>query len=121
MRPTIGPYLIGGLFIVAGAAHFIWPTAYERIVPDYLPMHRALVVASGAFEILGGIAATYPATRGLAGWGLIMLLLAVFPANVHMATHAASFADVAPAWLLYARLPLQFVLIAWAYRVLARR
>ncbi len=124
MRASLGrlqPYAIAALFLLAGVAHFVWATPYERIVPNYLPAHRALVLASGAFEILGGIGALFPATRRAAGWGLIVLLLAVFPANVDMATHAASFAGLAPAWALYARPPLQFALIAWVYAALIRR
>jgi len=106
--------------VLAGAAHFAWPATYERIVPDYLPVHRTLVLVSGVFEILGGIGALFAGTRRAAGWGLIALLIAVFPANIHMATHASAFAGLAPAWVLYARLPLQFLMIAWVYRVLLR-
>jgi uncharacterized membrane protein len=105
--------------MAAGEAHFMWPAAYERAVPDYLPAHRALVLASGLLELLGGVATLYPPTRRIAGWGLIALLLAVLPANIYMATHPALF-DMA-ASLLFARLPLQFVLIGWIYWVLIRQ
>jgi uncharacterized membrane protein len=89
---------------------------YEAIVPPYLPNPHAIVVISGACEILGGIGVLLPATRVAAAWGLIALLVAVFPANISMATDAARFRSVAPAWGLWARLPLQFVLIWWIYR-----
>ncbi|MDQ2857156.1 MAG: hypothetical protein M3R53_00710 [Candidatus Eremiobacteraeota bacterium] len=109
------PYVIGTLFVVAGALHFANPHAYEAIVPPFLPAHRALVLISGVFEMLGGVGVILPPTRRVAGWGLIALLLAVFPANVYMALAAREFTSFAPAWILYARLPLQFVMIAWVY------
>jgi uncharacterized membrane protein len=109
------PYIIGVLFIVAGSIHFVNPKIYEAIMPPYLPAHRALVAISGFFEILGGIGAMIPQTRKAAGIGLIALLVAVFPANLYMATDAAKFASFAPAWALWARLPIQVFLIVWVY------
>ncbi len=93
----------------------MYPHTYEQIVPPFLPAHRALVVMSGAFEVLGGLAILLPATRKAATWGLIALLIAVFPANVYMAVDAGAFANVLPAWALFARLPLQFALIWWVW------
>jgi uncharacterized membrane protein len=120
MKPSaFQPYAIAALFVAAGAAHFVWPGAYEKIVPPYLPERRRLVEISGVFEILGGLGSALPATRLPAGWGLIALLVAVFPANVYMATAAARFGI--PAWALYARLPLQLLLIRWIYETLVRR
>lgn len=107
-------YLIALLFGAAGAAHFVWPSVFTRIVPPYLPAPRTLVYASGAAELLGAVGVLVPGLRGYAGWGLILLLLAVFPANVHMALHPIDF-DHIPAWVLYLRLPLQFALIGWIY------
>jgi len=89
---------------------------YAAIVPPFIPNARALVLISGAFEILGGIGVLLPFSRVAAGWGLIALLVAVFPANIYMATEAERFRSVAPAWTLWARLPLQAVLILWVYR-----
>jgi uncharacterized membrane protein len=109
------PYIIGVLFIVAGSIHFANPKIYEAIMPPYLPAHHALVAISGFCEILGGIGAMIPQTRKAAGIGLIALLVAVFPANLYMATDAAKFASFAPAWALWARLPIQLFLIAWVY------
>lgn len=121
MKPSaLQPYAIAALFVAAGAAHFVWPGAYEKIVPPYLPERRRLVEISGVFEILGGLGAAVPAMRRPAGWGLIALLVAVFPANVYMATAAARFAAI-PAWTLYARLPLQLLLLGWIYETLVRR
>lgn len=79
-------------------------------------MPRALVFVSGVFEILGGIGLLYPFSRSFSAWGLIALFIAVFPANVNMAVNRIGFGRKPPAtWLLWARLPLQGVLIGWAY------
>ena len=102
------------LFVAAGVNHFLNPEFYVGIMPSYLPAHLELVYLSGFFEVFGGIAILVAAVRTLAGWGLIMLLLAVFPANLHMALHPESFPAV-DVFVLYARLPLQFLLIAWVY------
>jgi uncharacterized membrane protein len=112
--PRIQPFVVGTVFTLAGALHFVRPAMYEAIVPPYLPAHRALVLASGAFEMLGGIGVMLPQTRAAAGWGLIALLLAVFPANVYMALDP-KFDKIAPAWALWLRLPLQFGMIGWVY------
>ena len=110
-----GTRLLGGFFLVAGTLHFTHPHHYEAIVPDYLPAHREIVWASGAAEIAGALAAQHPRTRRAAGWWLAATLLAVFPANVHMARHPERYPRFPPA-LLYARLPLQVVVMAWALR-----
>ena len=94
-------------------AHFTNTEGFERIVPPYLPAARVLVYVSGIFEILGALGILLPATRAFAGWGLVALLIAVFPANVYMATAAIKFGNFPPQpWMAWARLPLQFVLIA---------
>ncbi len=111
--------LIGILFVLAGVNHFISPNFYVRIMPQYLPAHLALVYVSGFFEVLGGIGVLIPKLRRAAGWGLIALLIAVFPANIHMLIHAEQFPDISD-WMLIARLPLQFVLIAWIYFSVSR-
>jgi uncharacterized membrane protein len=110
----IQPFVVGTVFTLAGALHFVKPAMYEAIVPPFLPAHRAIVLVSGAFEMLGGIGVMFPQTRVAAGWGLIALLLAVFPANVYMAIDP-KFDKIAPAWALYLRLPLQFGMIGWVY------
>jgi uncharacterized membrane protein len=110
LRP-LQPYFVAVFFIVAGALHFVYPHAYEQIVPPVLPAHRALVFISGAFEVLGGLGTLLPTTRKVAAWGLIALLIAVFPANIYMALNAGAFASMLPAWALFARLPLQLVII----------
>lgn len=108
--------LLAGFMIVAGVMHFIAPKGYIRIVPRWLPAPAALVAISGAFEILGGVGLLVPATQRWAAWGLVALFVAVFPANVNMAMNRIGFGRRPPApWLLWARLPLQAVLIAWAW------
>lgn len=113
---TAGYVLLAMVMVFAGAMHFIAPKGYVRIVPRSLPAPRALVSVSGVFEILGGLGLLIPATRPWAAWGLIALFIAVFPANVNMAVNRIGFGrKPTPPWLLWARLPLQAVLIAWAY------
>lgn len=102
------------VFVAAGVNHFVNPDFYVQIMPPYLPAHLELVYLSGVFEILGGVAVLVPGIRGAAGWGLVLLLVAIFPANLHMALNPDLFPGLSPA-ALYARLPLQAFLIAWAY------
>lgn len=105
--------LLAGLFCTTGVLHFVIPEVYEDIIPDYLPAHRELVYISGVAELAGGIGVTMPQTRKAAGWGLAALLVAVFPANVHMALNPKDY-DQVPSWLLWARLPLQPLAGWWA-------
>jgi uncharacterized membrane protein len=111
--------LLGATFLATGALHFLRPRVFQAIVPDYLPAHRELVYASGVAELAGGAGVLFAKTRRPAGWWLIATLLAIFPANVEMAVHAERFKQFPPA-ALWARLPLQGVLIAWAWRTAAR-
>lgn len=101
--------------------HFVVPAPYAAIVPQWLPNAPLLVVISGIAEILGGLGVLLPQTRRLAGWGLIALLVAVFPANIHMlqlgrTNHAPPY-WVAALWL---RLPLQLLMLWWVWRAAAR-
>ncbi len=104
-------WLVAVLFTAAGAMHFVVPDLYARVVPPYLPAPKALVYVSGAAEIAGGLGMLWRPTRRAATWGLIALLIAVFPANVYMAEAKI----MGPAWALWARLPLQAVLIGWVW------
>lgn len=110
---TLSLWLIAAIFVGAGVLHFVRPRPFVAIVPPFLPNALALVYLSGAAEILGGLGVLAPAFRVWAGWGLIALLVAVFPANIYMALAPAKF-GIAPVWL-WLRLPLQFVLIAWVW------
>jgi uncharacterized membrane protein len=106
--------LLGVFFVLTGVNHFLNPEFYVRIMPPYLPWHLPLVYVSGAFEAILGVLVLVPKTANLAAWGLIVLLVAVFPANVHMAMNPQLYPEFSPA-ALWGRLPLQLVFIAWAY------
>ena len=99
------------LFIGAGILHFCFPETYLRIMPPYIPAPLAMVYLSGGAEIAGGLGLLLSRTRRAAAWGLVALLVAVFPANVHMAVNGIP-AGTSPI-LLWARLPLQPLLIYW--------
>lgn len=107
---------MGMLYVGAGALHFIATRTYTGIMPRYLPAHRELVLFSGAAEVLGGIGVLVPNTRisRVAAWGIIALLVAVFPANLTMITEHNRFPSV-PLWAAWLRLPLQLPLIYWAW------
>ena len=98
--------------------HFWHPATYLRIMPPALPAPRLLVALSGAAEVVGGLGLLLPATRRAAAWGLLALLVAVFPANVYMLRLHEQLH--LPAWALWARLPLQPLLMWWVWRVAAR-
>jgi len=102
--------------IVLGVLHFVAADAFAQIIPPALPFPHVLVWISGVFEILLGLALIPERTRRMAGWGLVALYVAVFPANVYMAVANVRVRDLPPAppALLWARLPLQVVFIAWA-------
>lgn len=106
-------YLMGVFFIVAGSLHFIIPSPYIKMIPDMLPYPKRLVFISGAAEILCGIGLLFNETRVIAAWATIVLLIAIFPANIKMAMHPRKF-GISP-WLLYLRLPLQGLLIWFAF------
>lgn len=113
---SISRLLVAVLFVVAGVNHFISPKPYIAIVPPWLPAPGLLVAISGIAEIAGGLGILWPPTRRLAATGLIVLLIAVFPANIYAAIAGMEIGGRAvPRWLLWIRLPLQVVLIAWVY------
>ena len=115
-------WLLAVLFVVAGIKHFQNPDFYRRIVPPSFPLPAVLVAVSGFFEIVGGLGLLVPRLRRIAAWGLIALLVAVFPANIYMALHPEVSADLHIAtWLLWVRLPLQFAAIAWVWLVALKR
>jgi uncharacterized membrane protein len=102
------------LFVAAGSLHFVLPGAYLKIMPPYVPWPRHMVYLSGAAEIAGGLALLIPRLRRAAAWGLVVLLVAVFPANVYMAEYNVQVAaHRIPQLWLWARLPLQLLLIWW--------
>ncbi len=118
--PSVKRYLVRKLFlgllivffVAAGANHFWHAEFYEPLMPAYLPWHPSLIAISGVAEIVGGLGAAIRYFRRAAGWGLIVLLICVFPANLHAALHGLGSI---PEWILWARLPFQAVLVAWVH------
>lgn len=110
-------YLMGVFYILAGVMHFAKSDFYMPMMPPYLPAHFALILLSGAAEVLLGAAVLIPAYRHLAAWGIVALLIAVFPANLHIALHNVPLGGASEGAGLWnwVRLPVQAVLIAWAY------
>jgi uncharacterized membrane protein len=108
----------------AGVMHFVATRAYERIMPGYLPEHHALVLVSGVAEIVGGVGVMLPeryfGVRRAAAWGIVALLVAVWPANVWMAQHPELMPGV-PVWGLWVRVGFQVVLIGWAWHYTRNR
>jgi uncharacterized membrane protein len=111
---TIGRIMLGIAFIIAGLNHFWNPRMYRAIMPPYIPEPYLMVQLSGYAEILLGAMVFVPRWAVVTRWGLIALLIAVFPANLHMALHTEKYPQI-PAWLLWARLPFQFLFAAWVY------
>jgi uncharacterized membrane protein len=116
--------LLSGFFATIGTLHFVIPRSFEAIMPPSLPMHREAVLVSGAAEITGGIAVIPKRTRRFARWWLLALLVAVFPANIHMAVNPEQVKgldlDKFPRWALWARLPLQPLAMLWVWRATGR-
>ena len=116
---SASPYLLAALFVGAGTLHFVRPQVFDSIVPPWaapglFPSARSVTLLSGAAEMAGGLGLLFPATRTAASWGLALLLLAVFPANLGMAQQPEKYG--LPAWALWARLPLQPLLMWWVLR-----
>lgn len=107
-------WILGIAFVLAGINHFVSPNFYLKMMPPVLPAHLFLIRLSGVFEAALGVLLLIPRFTPLAAWGLIALLIAVFPANIYMATNAELFPEYSLT-ALYLRLPLQIVLIAWAF------
>jgi uncharacterized membrane protein len=109
-------YVFAAFFISAGVMHFANEAFYMRIMPDYIPLewHRPAVIVSGIAEIVLGVLLVDPRTMRWAAWGIIALLIAIFPANIYVYQHQEIFQGVSPTLHLI-RLPLQGVMIAWAW------
>ena len=103
------------LYAAAGINHFIHPGTYQKIMPPWLSLHKELVFISGVCEILFALLLLFPLTRRIAAWCIIALLVAVFPANIQMMLNYRQENNPL-LWLSLLRLPLQIVLIAWAYQ-----
>lgn len=114
-------YAMGAVYVVAGVLHFVAPSSFQRVVPPSLPRPRALVYASGVAEVVLGVGVLFERTRRLSAWGIVALLVAVFPANVYTVTDDVP-GELAPEGLervaravAWVRLPFQGVLVLWAW------
>ena len=106
--------VMGVFYISIGISHFTSPIWYVQIVPPYLPYKLELVYISGIFEILFGGMLLFKKTRFLAGWGLILLLIAVYPANIYLAQTNGAAMNTTPL-IAWGRLPVQFIFVGLAY------
>jgi len=106
--------LLGVLMVVQGVNHFVLTDLMVRIMPTYLPWPRMLVLTSGVAEVVLGLAVFWRGSRTWAGWGLLALLVAVYPANIEMVRRAHDFPEL-PVVALWLRLPLQFVFGYWVW------
>ncbi len=109
----VSKYVLAIFMIGAGVMHFVNPAFFLKIVPQYLPLHKELVLLSGVAEVLLGVLLLVPQTSRMAAWGIVALLIAVFPANIYLYQHQ----DILPASPIIhlLRLPLQGVFVLWAY------
>jgi len=104
-------------YVIVGVEHFVYPDWFVKIMPPYLPMHYEAVYLSGFFEILLGTMLLFKQTRYVAAWGLMLLLLAVYPANIYLAFNkipqdAIEISAFLASWV---RLPIQFIFLGLAY------
>ena len=111
---TLSIIIMSLFYIGVGTNHIINPNWFVRIIPPILPFKVAIVYISGIFEIILGSLLIFPKTRFIAGWGLIILLLAVYPANIYVALTNGEAMDTTP-MIAWGRLPFQFVFIGLAY------
>lgn len=110
----VGLYLMAFFYILAGINHFRAPKFYLKIIPPFLPQKELINIITGVVEIVLGAGLIIPAIQNYAAWGIILLLVAIFPANIyHLMARGAGMRI--PVWLLWVRLPIQFLLIYWAY------
>ncbi|MEM9001737.1 MAG: hypothetical protein AAGB24_15865 [Bacteroidota bacterium] len=110
-------YLMAGMYIIAGGMHFIFPKAYMRIMPDYLPSHKVFIFWSGVLEIGLGILLCINRTRNLAIYGIIFMLTLFLLVHFYMLSSKKASAGL-PNWVLLLRIPTQFGLMYWAYAYL---
>jgi uncharacterized membrane protein len=119
-RQKISLYVMAVFYIIAGVNHFISPDFYKKIMPPWLPWHYPLIYFSGVCEIVFGILLLFKQTRKQAAWAIIVLLVAVFPANIQMMLNY--YHQQSPyLWIAILRLPLQPLLMWWAYQFAKNR
>ena len=108
-------YLMGGFYVFAGTMHFVKPRMFIKIIPPYFPKPKLLNAIAGMFELVFGLGLLFEPTRSISAIGIILLLLAVFPANIYMYQNDKAALGL-PKWARILRLPLQFLLIYWAFQ-----
>ena len=114
-RENVSLYIMAVFYAIAGINHFVQPSFYKSIMPYWLPLHDTLITISGVCEIVFAVLLIPALTRKPAAWGIILLLIAVFPANIQMMLNYRD--QQSPyCWLAILRLPLQPLLILWAYQ-----
>ena len=107
-------YFMACIYILAGIMHFVYPVMYERIIPSWIPSRKQLVYLSGVLEIAFGAALFFPSASRLALYGIIVLLILFLPVHTHMLQDEKAAMGI-PGWVLILRIPLQGLLIYWAY------
>lgn len=107
-------YAMACMYILAGIMHFVKPKMYIRIMPNYIPKHKLMVLLSGLAEIILGATLCFPLTKNLAIYGIILILVVFFTVHFYMLTNKKASAGL-PKWVLILRIPLQFFLMYWAY------
>lgn len=117
MSEPIGLYVMAGMYVIAGIMHFIKPKMYMRIMPSYLPNHKALVFLSGVAEIILGIGLCIPALKTISIYGIIAMLIVFLLVHFYMLSGEKASAGI-PKWILVLRIPLQFGLMFWAWMYL---
>lgn len=115
-RKRVSQILCCIFFITVGVLHFTSTETFTRIVPSFIPFPDWAVYITGVMEVAGGLLLYFPKTRRFASYFLIFLLIIVFPANINMAVNHIDFGKV-PTFVLWARLPLQALLVYWVYRL----
>ena len=108
-------YIIGALFVLAGANHFRKPKIYERIIPPYIPAKGTMVMISGIAEMILGFMILTPESQKIGAWGIIALLILFIPVHIYMLQNEKAGMKL-PKWLLILRIPLQFALMYWVYQ-----
>lgn len=108
-------YLLGVLFVLAGANHFRTPKIYKRIIPPYIPVHDTIVLLSGIAEMIAGFMLLNPETQTIAAWSIIVMLILFIPVHIYMLQNKKAALKL-PKWILIIRIPLQFGLMYWAYQ-----
>ncbi len=117
MTESIGLYVMATIYVLAGTMHFIKPKMYMRIMPRYLPNHKALVYLSGVAEILLGIGLCISALKVISIYGIIAMLIVFLLVHFHMLSGEKASVGI-PKWILILRIPLQFGLMYWAWMYL---